>query len=287
MNDIKEFLKKYKFKPNDLLGQNFLINELTLEQIVSAAEVSSADDVLEIGAGIGNLTKLLAETGANVLAVEKDERYFPILKDQLGDHLQTHTRTPKSKSNVKLVFDDIVRFNFQKELKPGFKVVANIPYYITGKIIEMLVGSKNRPSKIVLLIQKEVAERITAKAGDLSILAISVQLFSNPRIAGIVPRSDFFPEPKVDSAILVLDMLDTPRIEVSEPEFFRLVKAAFAGKRKQIHNTLKNNLGLSEKELANVFKGSLIDPKARPQQLSLDQWFSLYVQLKPFLAKAL
>ncbi len=286
MNDIKEFLKQYKFKPNDLLGQNFLINELILEQIVSAAEVSPVDDVLEIGSGIGNLTKLLAETGANVLAVEKDERYFPILKDQLGEHLQTHTKTPKSKANVKLVFADITRFNFQEELKSGYKVVANIPYYITGKIIEMLVTAKNRPSKIVLLIQKEVAERITAKAGDLSILAISVQLFSNPRIAGLVSKSDFYPSPKVDSAILVLDMLEKPRIDVSEKEFFRLVKATFAGKRKQIHNTLKNNLGLSEAELAEVFKASLIDSKARPQELSLEQWFKMYQKLQPFLAKA-
>lgn len=286
MKDIKEFLKEYKFKPNDLLGQNFLINESILEQIVLAAEVSSSDDVLEIGSGIGNLTKLLAKTGANVLAVEKDERYFPILKDQLGEYLQTHTKTPKSKANVKLVFADITRFNFQEELKSGYKVVANIPYYITGKIIEMLVTAKNRPSKIVLLIQKEVAERITAKAGDLSILAISVQLFSNPRIAGFVSKSDFYPAPKVDSAILVLDMLEKPRIDVLEKEFFRLVKATFAGKRKQIHNTLKNNLGLSETELAEVFKASLIDPKARPQELSLEQWFKMYQKLQPFLAKA-
>ncbi len=286
MREIKELLAKYKFRPNDLLGQNFLINEDALREIVSAAELSAGDDVLEIGSGIGNLTKLLSETGANVLAVEKDQRYFPILKDQLGEYLQTHSKTPKSKANVKLVFADITHFNFQQELKPGYKVVANIPYYITGKIVEMLLTAKNRPSKIVLLMQKEVAQRITAKAGDLSILAISVQLFSNPRIVGFVPKSDFFPSPKVDSAILVLDMLAKPKFNVSEKEFFRLVKAAFAGKRKQIHNTLKNNLGLEETTLLKALEASLVDSKARPQELSLEQWFKLYMSLKDFLAKA-
>jgi 16S rRNA (adenine1518-N6/adenine1519-N6)-dimethyltransferase len=136
---------------------------------------------MEIGSGIGNLTKLLSEKAEFVLAVEKDQRYFPILKDVLGEHLQSHTKTPKSKSNVQLVFDDVMQFNFQELLKPGYKVVANIPYYITGKIVEMLMLAKNRPSRIVLLMQKEVAQRIVAKEGELSILAISVQLFAEPK----------------------------------------------------------------------------------------------------------
>lgn len=279
-NDIKQFLKHYKFRPNDLLGQNFLINEDVLDQIVAAADLKKTDQVLEIGAGIGNLTKRLAEKAEFVLSVEKDERYFPILKDELGESLQSHTRTPKSKANVRVVFEDVVRFNFQEILEPGYKVVANIPYYITGKIIEMLVTAKNRPSKIVILIQKEVAERIVAPVGELSILAISVQLFAKTKIAAIVPKEDFYPMPKVDSAILVLDILPEPKFSVDQKKFFSIIKAAFAGKRKQIHNTLKNNLKLDEQRVSDLLRQAKIDSKARPQELTLEQWHLLYKNLE-------
>ncbi len=283
MEDIKSFLKKYGFQPNHLLGQNFLLNELTLEKIVEAAELKPNEEVIEIGSGIGNLTKLLADKAGLVLAVEKDERYFPILKDILGDSLQSHTKTPKSKSNVHLVFADVMRFNFQEIVKPGYKVVANIPYYITGKIVEMLLAAQNRPSRIVLLMQKEVAERIIAPAGELSILAISVQLFADAKVISVVPKEDFYPTPKVDSAILVLDLLPAPRYNVDEKKFFKIIKAAFAGKRKQIHNTLKNNLKMSAEAAEEVLKKSKIDIKARPQELSLQEWFQLYQNLEKTL----
>jgi 16S rRNA (adenine1518-N6/adenine1519-N6)-dimethyltransferase len=275
--NIKAFLKQYNFSPNDLLGQNFLTNPIALDNIIEAADLHRDDQVLEIGAGIGNLTKLLSEKASFVLAVEKDERYFPILKDVLGDDLQSFTKTPKSKANVSVVFADIIRFNYQDLLKPGYKVVANIPYYITGKIIEMLIGAKNRPSKIVLLVQKEVAQRIIAPVGELSILAISVQLFSNPRIQAIVPKEDFHPEPKVDSAILVLDVLDKPRFDVDQKKFFGIVRALFAGKRKQVHNTLKNNLKIDAAEVEKILQKSGISREMRPQDLTLDQWHQLYL----------
>lgn len=273
---IKEFLKKYNFFPNDLLGQNFLVNEIALQDIVDAAEIEPGDEVLEIGPGIGNLTKLIAEKAAYVLAVEKDPRYFPILKDQLGEKLIPHTRTPKSSASVEVIFDDVTKYNFQEKLAPGYKVVANIPYYITGKIIEMLLKAEKRPSKIAILVQKEVAQRVTAEAGELSILAISVQLYSKARIALHVPKEDFYPMPKVDSALLILDVLDKPLYDVDEKKFFRIIKASFAGKRKQIHNTLKNNLGLDEKRVQEVLAATKIDPKSRPQELTLEQWFELY-----------
>jgi 16S rRNA (adenine1518-N6/adenine1519-N6)-dimethyltransferase len=277
--NIKTFLKQYNFSPNDLLGQNFLTNPIALDNIIEAADLHKDDQVLEIGAGIGNLTKLLSEKASFVLAVEKDKRYFPILKDVLGDDLQSFTKTPKSKANVSVVFADIIRFNYQDLLKPGYKVVANIPYYITGKIIEMLIGAKNRPSKIVLLVQKEVAQRIIAPVGELSILAISVQLFSNPRIQAIVPKEDFHPQPKVDSAILVLDVLDKPRFEVDQKKFFGIVRALFAGKRKQVHNTLKNNLKIDAAEVEKILQKSGISREMRPQDLTLDQWHQLYLAI--------
>lgn len=277
--DIKSFLKRYDFRPNDLLGQNFLLNEITLEQIADAAELKSNEEVLEIGAGIGNLTKLLSQRAGFVLSVEKDDRYFPILKDVLGESLQSHTKTPKSKANVEVVFADVTRFNFQEQLKPGYKVVANIPYYITGKIVEMLLAAPKKPSKIVLLMQKEVAQRIIAPVGELSILAISVQLFAKARIAGLVPKEDFYPQPKVDSAILVLDILPEPKFDVDQKKFFSIIKAAFAGKRKQIHNTLKNNLKADPKRIEEILSKGGIDSKARPQELALEQWFYLYKNL--------
>lgn len=285
-SDIKSFLSRYGFKPNHLLGQNFLLNHLILEKIVDAAEIKPGDEVMEIGSGIGNLTKLISEKAEFVLAVEMDERYFPILKDELGDHLQSHTKTPKSKSNVNLVFADVMRFNFQELLKPGYKVVANIPYYITGKIVEMLLAAQKKPSKIVLLMQKEVAERIIAPVGELSILAISVQLFAEPKLIDIVPKEDFYPAPKVDSAILVLDILEKPKYDVDQKKFFKIVKAAFAGKRKQIHNTLKNNLKLSAEQISLILEKGKIDQKARPQELSLEQWYYLYQSLENLDSKA-
>jgi 16S rRNA (adenine1518-N6/adenine1519-N6)-dimethyltransferase len=279
MIDIKDFLKRYNFRPNSLLGQNFLFNDWDLDKIVSAAEIKKGEQVFEIGSGIGNLTKLLAEQADFVLGVEKDERYFPILKDVLGTHLRSHTKTPKSISNVEIVFADVTRFNFQEVLEPGYKVVANIPYYITGKIVEMLVTAKKRPTKIVLLMQKEVAERIIAPKGELSILAISVQLHAKTRIADLIPKESFYPQPKVDSAILVLDLYDKPLFDVDEKKFFKVVKACFVGKRKQIHNTLKNNLKLSVEEVRKVLAAAGIGESVRPQELDLEDWYKLYKEI--------
>jgi 16S rRNA (adenine1518-N6/adenine1519-N6)-dimethyltransferase len=274
--EIPELLKKYNLKPKDTLGQNFLLNEETLEDIVDAAEIKKTDEVLEIGPGVATLTKLLAERARFVLAIEKDENFLQMITEALGDRLQGSGSKAKPKANVKLVLDDALHFNFQDLLKPGYKVVANIPYYITGKIVEMLLASKNRPSKIVLLVQKEVAQRITAKPGDMSILGISAQLYADARLIKIVPRTDFYPAPKVDSAVLVLDVLDEPRLNVDEKKFFRMVKACFAGKRKQLKNTLKNNLKLDAKTMSKIEAGVSFKLDVRPQDLNLDNWFELY-----------
>ncbi len=275
--DITQLLKKYSFRPSDMLGQNFLVNEMTLDAIVDAAEVQPNDQVLEIGPGIANLTRRLAEKAEFVLAVEKDERFFPIIKAAVGkEHLRSYNKTPSSKANVELAFSDILKFNFQEYLDPGYKVVANIPYYITGKIIELLLAAKKRPSKIVLLVQKEVAQRATAKPGDLSILGISVQLYCKATLMQFVPKEDFYPIPKVDSAVLVLDVLPKPVLDIDEKKFFRLVKACFSGKRKQLRNTLKNNLQLSNDGIEEMEKVVGISFNARPQELSLDIWFKIY-----------
>lgn len=274
--EIFDLLKKFSLKPSDKLGQNFLLNEETLDSIVATAELKKSDEVLEIGPGIATLTERLAQKAGFVLAVEKDKKFFPLIKESLGENLKPFSRTPPDKANVELVFADILSFNFQGLLQDGYKVVANIPYYITGQIIEMLLAAKKKPSKIVLLLQKEVAQRITAKPGEMSILGISVQLYAEARIIQIVPKIDFYPAPKVDSALVVLDLLKKPRINVDEIKFFRMVKACFSGKRKQLKNTLKNNLKLSAEKIAEAEKLSGITFSARPQELSLDNWFKIY-----------
>ena len=157
--------------------------------------------------------------------------------------------------------------------------MANIPYYITGKIIEMLLAAKVRPSKIVLLVQKEVAQRIVAEAGDMSILAISVQLYSNPSLAFIVPKEDFHPSPKVDSALLVCDILKKPRVKVDEKKFFRLIKSCFAGKRKQLKNTLRDNLKMSMAQIGQMQKAGVLNFESRPQDLNIDNWYKIYAYL--------
>lgn len=274
--DTLHLLKKFDIKPSAQLGQNFLVNEIILDDIVDAAAIAPTDQVLEIGPGVGNLTARLAERAKFLLSVEKDPRFFPLIKEQLGDRLRRFSSTPKSSANVELIIDDILRFNFQELIEPGYVVVANIPYYITGKIIELLLAAKVRPKRIVLLMQKEVAERAVAGPGDLSILGISVQLYADAKLALHVPKEDFYPVPKVDSALLVLDVLPEPRFPVEEKKFFRIVKSLFAGKRKQIRNTLKNNLKLTAAQLKALEESGIVDLNLRPQDLSLDIWYKIY-----------
>lgn len=274
--NLKNLLVKYGLKPNFTFGQNFLVDDVILEDIVDAAELSKNDAVLEIGPGIGNLTKKLCERAGFVLSVEKDPKFFPILKS-----------IKKDNGNFRFEIADILDFDFldffSKNPPPGingYKVVANIPYYITGKILQMLFAAKNKPESITILTQKEVAQNIVAGPGKLSVLAISVQIFGSPEIIRVVPANSFYPAPKVDSAILKIDLPKKPKFQIEdEKKFFRVVKACFAGKRKQIHNTLMNNLKLDEDQVADVLAALKINPAARPQELTIEEWISLTEKL--------
>ncbi len=309
MEDLKLLLGERNLKPNFTYGQNFLVDKNILEEIVKTASVSKQDQILEIGPGIGNLTRELCQKAGFVLSVEKDPKFLPILKSVKCDF----------PDNFRYEIADALEFNFQKvflspfktgeELKKGYKVVANIPYYITGKILEMLMtplcrfsasaeknyrGSSSealakkdmkatggkppnlRPTSITILTQEEVAERVCAKAGDMSVLAISVQIYGEPKIIRKVPASSFYPSPKVNSAILQIDLSKKTKYQIkNEKIFFRTVKACFAGKRKQIHNTLVNNLGLKKNFVLEILRKLNIDPKTRPQELSIEQWVKL------------
>ncbi len=268
---LKNLLGSHGLKPNFTYGQNFLLDEIVLEDIVDAAGVKAGDKVLEIGPGIGNLTRKLLERGAYVLAVEKDPKFLPLL----------HSLKKDFKKTLRFEIADALEYNFQQFFKelPGsaeYKVVANIPYYVTGKILQMLLAAEFKPLSITVLTQKEVAQNVVAGPGKLSILAISVQLFGQPKLVRTVPAKAFYPAPKVDSAVLHIELFKKARYAVSdEKRFFRILHACFAGKRKQLHNTLKNNLQLTKERANEVLGEAGISAAARPQELSIEQWLRL------------
>lgn len=267
---LKELLRKYNLRPNATYGQNFLIDDIVLQDIVEAAEVTKEDAVLEIGPGIGNLTEKLCERAGFVLSLEKDPKFAPIL----------HNLKKNYRENFRFEITDALDYNFQDFFaQQGFKnyiVVANIPYYITGKILQMFLTAKFKPTSVTILTQKEVAENLSAKAGDLSILAISVQLFGEPKFVQKVLARSFYPAPKVDSAIVKIDLFKNPKYNISnEKRFFKILKACFAGKRKQIHNTLVNNLHLEKQQALEILEKIKIAPTARPQELTIEEWVEL------------
>ncbi|MBI2356212.1 MAG: 16S rRNA (adenine(1518)-N(6)/adenine(1519)-N(6))-dimethyltransferase [Candidatus Doudnabacteria bacterium] len=297
---IKQLFKQHGLRPRHYLGQNFLVDEEVLAEVVETAALSKNDTVLEVGPGIGTLTVELAKRAKKVIAVEKDERMVEILHHTLSDLISPlgtrgekggleakrlnltpptpsyskrglpNAGDPESSSGlreVKLINQDILRFNLEKEIKGPYKVVANIPYYLTSNLLRHFLTQKNKPSLLVLMVQKEVGERIVAPAGELSILGISVQVFSDAEIAASVSKNSFWPKPKVDSVILRIE----PRIKYPQITdyglFFRILKIAFAGKRKQIKNTIRNQEALQKAK---------INPTSRPQDLTIEQWVGLY-----------
>jgi len=260
---VQSILKDYGLHPKKGLGQNFLVDDTYLQRIVEAAGVGPLDEVLEIGAGLGSLTRYLASAAGRVCAVEMDGRFMAVLKKVLKDF-----------SNVTLVNADILEMDPGEWMgKSGYLVVANIPYYITSALIRHLLEARLKPGRMTLTIQQEVAQRICAKPGDLSLLALSVQVFGAPRVALNIPAGSFYPAPKVDSAVLVVDLLDEPLIPRDDlREFFSLAKAAFGQKRKMLHNALAGYAGLGSEGSLRLLEQAAIDPQRRAQTLSLEEW---------------
>jgi 16S rRNA (adenine1518-N6/adenine1519-N6)-dimethyltransferase len=264
---LQELLKKYKLSPSKILGQNFLLDDFILQDIVDAAAIKPGQAVLEIGPGITNLARHLIKAAGHVLSVEKDPRFLPLLAELAAEN-----------KNFNFEIADILKFNFQAALEnfPSYLVVANIPYYITGKIIKLFVEAAHKPESLVVLVQKEVAHNITAKAGDLNLLALSVQLEADAKFLMPVPAQKFYPAPKVDSAVIRIDFLKLPRYpEMDRKKLFRVMRACFAGKRKQIHNTLTKNLKLPPEQVEKILKQVGIPAAARPQQIELKDWVAL------------
>jgi 16S rRNA (adenine1518-N6/adenine1519-N6)-dimethyltransferase len=264
--DVARLLKDYGLRPAKGLGQNFLVDTAALERIVKAAALSPDDEVLEIGPGLGSLTRHLALAARRVVAVELDAKLIPPLRAVLADA-----------PNVEIVQGDILNLDPADHFKhSGYQVVANIPYYITSALIRHLLSVERTPARLVLTVQREVAQRIVAEPGDLSLLALSVQVYGAARIVCGIPARAFYPKPKVASAVVRVDVYDTPRIPPEQLDnFFRLAKAGFSQKRKTLANSLAAGLARPKGEIEGLLERIGIDPRRRAQTLSLEEWGGL------------
>jgi len=264
--DAAALLKRHGLHAHKGLGQNFLQDPLALENIVAAAEILPTDTVLEIGPGLGSLTRYLAVSAKEVVAVELDAGLLAPLKSVLAPY-----------SNIRLIQGDILKLSPGDLIKAeSYLVVANIPYYITSAVIRHLLESQPKPRGIVLTVQKEVAQRICAGPGDMSLLALSVQIYGRPRIAARIPAGAFFPAPKVDSAVLCVDIYPEPLIRPEALDmFFKLIKAGFSQKRKTLRNSLSAGLHISPVEAAGLLTQANIDPQRRAETLSIAEWQTL------------
>ena len=264
--NISALMEKYHLKPKKDLGQNFLVDPDALQRIVEVADLDSDSTVLEIGAGIGHLTRYLAASARSVTAVELDEALIPPLKEVLTDH-----------DNVHIIQGDILNLNPADLVSVDrYMVVANIPYYITSKIIRDMLESRHKPTRMVLTVQYEVAQRICAVAGDMSVLALSVQIYGEPYITSRIPASAFHPPPRVDSASIRVDLYPRPPLDAAERKlFFQLIKAGFQHKRKTIRNSIAAGLGWKKKRVEELLEKGEIDPQRRAETLSLPEWIEL------------
>ena len=261
VDDVRTALRLAGIKPNKGLGQHFLVDKPSLEAIMDAAAVTKDDTVLEIGPGLGVMTRPLTMAAGRVVTVETDHVLAELLRRD-------------APANLEVVEQDILRFDLT-QLPAGYKVIANIPYYLTSKIFRLLIESPNPPAVMSMLIQKEVAERITAAPGQLSILALSVQYYGHPEIVRLVERHKFWPPPDVDSAILRV-VITGPAFPADPAKLFRLVKAGFGEKRKQLKNALAGGLNLAPAYSAGLLKAAKLGPSVRAQELDLRAWHRLY-----------
>lgn len=270
--NVRELLREFDLHPRKELGQNFLLAEGILRKILAAAEVGPEDTVLEVGAGPGTLTRLLAERAGRVVAIELDSGLAKVL-----------AHTLRAYHNVEIVEGDILALEPARLVAPAatYKVVANLPYYITSAALRHLLEAEIRPRLMVVTVQYEVAQRLLARPGEMSLLAVSVQFYGRPKLVARVPAGAFYPRPDVDSAIVRIDLHPTLPLSGDDLErFFTLVRAGFAQKRKQLRNSLAARLALPALEMEAALRQAGIDPKRRPQSLSLEEWKRLYQALQ-------
>ena len=255
-----ELCKKYNLSPSKKYGQNYLMTKIYIDKMLEAGEINKDDLVVEVGPGFGVLTFALAEKAEKVVSFEIEQK----LKEYWEEN---------SPENLEIVWGDVLKkfsiFNFQFS---KYKVIANLPYQITSGILRMFLELENKPEKIVVMVQKEVAQRITAKKGDMSVLAISVQYYGQPKTVAKVTKGNFWPSPKVDSAVLLIDNIKSPNNDFSDEYFFEVVKAGFAQKRKQLWRNLSQGLNLDGEKVKIVLEDVCGNDKIRAEELDVLDW---------------
>jgi len=268
--EVKRLLDRLGLRAKKSLGQHFLIDKLVLQRIVSAAELTPEDTVIEVGPGLGILTKELARRAGRVIAVEADPNLASALREVVAEM-----------ANINVINADILKTDPTLLLasagvegaSPNYKVVANIPYYITSPILRHFLEASLKPSLIVVMVQKEVGEAIVAQPGGMSLLAVGIQFYGEPVIVDHVPAGSFYPPPKVDSVILRIKVHEQPPVSVPQAnKFFDVVRAGFSAPRKQLRNALAQGLGIPPKEAANLLERAMIDPQRRAETLHLEEW---------------
>ena len=278
----RQLLRQFGFKPKKSLGQHFLIDETVLGHILTAAELSPGDIVIEIGPGLGILTEGLAKQRARVIAVELDAKLVALLKKRLSGF-----------PSVKIIRADILKISPREllennlavsDLARGYKVVANLPYHITSPVLSRFLEAQPRPSRMVVMVQKEVGEAIAAAPGKMRFLSVKAQFYSRPAIVSHVAPASFYPAPKVDSVILRLDVYSRPPIEVSDVgNFFDIVMHGFRAPRKQLRNSLAHSLEMPAGQVASLLEKAGIEARRRAETLSLEEWRELWKIFTPFL----
>lgn len=255
------------------LGQNFLKSGTVLEKIVNAGDVNKSDLILEIGPGQGALTEKLLEKAGKVIAIEKDDRLIDILKEKFSKNIEN--------GSFELIHGDILEENIEKMLRGNdYKLIANIPYYITGQIFRKFLSESRQPSKMVVLVQKEVAQRVVANDGKESLLSMSIKVYGQPKNMGIVAKGNFNPIPKVDSAILLINNINKDFFkDFSESDFFELLKIGFSHKRKQLGGNLRN-LIKDDVLIEKILQKCGISPKSRAEDLKKEDWAKLVLEYK-------
>jgi 16S rRNA (adenine1518-N6/adenine1519-N6)-dimethyltransferase len=273
---VSALLRAHGLRPKKGLGQNFLTDPRALERIVAAADLSPEDVVVEVGAGVGTLTRSLAKQAGHVVAIELDEKLLAILREQVADL-----------PNVRIIHGDILGIPDLGFCSLAYKVVANLPYYITSAVLRHFLASEPRPRLMVVTVQREVAERIVAKPGDMSLLAISVQFYGQPSIVVRIPAGAFYPPPQVESAVVRIDVGDKPTValgsQVDEATFFRVVRAGFGQKRKTLRNSLSAGLGLAPATVEEALIRANVLPSRRAETLSLQEWAAVVDVMAPMM----
>jgi len=265
-HQLESLLRRHRITLQHRLGQNFLIDPALRDAVAEAARLEAKDDVLEVGAGAGTLTIALARRARRVVAVELDSALLPALREVVA-----------GQPNVEVVQADILRFDLERGFPGGGEVVAgNIPYNLTGALIRRLLDQPPRPRRLSLVVQKEVAERWTAST-SASLATVAVQVFTEPRIAFTIPASAFMPAPKVDSALVILEVREQPAVQVGDMRsFFRFVEAVFQFRRKQLGGTVARLASMPNAEASRMLRELAIDPARRPQTLDLAEWEAMY-----------